>query len=258
MGNCSNMDRDKNNGQVIWRAQERLMSIIVSGSFTFITNWAHGSVYTWRTGWLDIKSLPHICFEFQQAIIPLSSCMQCCQPEFFSPFYKLTWSFCLTALIGSYHYLLRLIIYMLGCWQFLFISPDRIIHPFNKPYFRKMFLSNIIKYLFCSLFWFLFFEGNSILHILDLLCPLSLILFNPFLTLVSFSLISSFLLCAPVFSSSSILRFAPSHFILYVWWLCSLPLVSWIPTPHVLVPPVFLPFSLSSGTCLWWSLMIVS
>lgn len=82
--------------------------------------------------------------------------------------------------------------------------------------------------MFFSRFWFFFLEGNSILHILNLLCPS---LSNS--VLVSFYLISSFLLCVPVFSSLPIFSFcAPSHFILYLWWLYSLPL-SWILTLHI-------------------------
>ena len=43
----------------------------------------------------------------------------------------------------------------------------------------RIFLSSIIKYLFCSLSGIFFFEGNSVLHMLDLLCPPSLLFLNP-------------------------------------------------------------------------------
>lgn len=75
-----------------------------------------------------------------------------------------------------------------------------MMHTLSTGLILRIFLSNIIKYLFCSLFGIFFFEGNSVLHMLDLLCPASLLLIL-FLALVSFSLISSLLLFAPMFSS---------------------------------------------------------
>lgn len=45
MENCLNTDRDKNNDPVVWRAQERLLRIVVSRFFMFITD-KHMALYT--------------------------------------------------------------------------------------------------------------------------------------------------------------------------------------------------------------------
>lgn len=106
------------------------------------------------------------------AIALLSSSLQCCRPMFF--FYLFIISFHLfinwrvpSAWLpkGSCHSS-RLTTYTPWSWQFLLIFPNLETHPSHKTYFRKSFLSFIIKYLF----W-VFFEANSILHILDVLGP---------------------------------------------------------------------------------------
>ena len=53
---------------------------------------------------------------------------------------------------------------------------DQMMYTLSRGLILRIFLSNIIKFL-CSLFGIFFFEGNSVLHMLDLLCPPSLL--NP-------------------------------------------------------------------------------